>query len=231
MAGYAEAALVHDDLEQHTIKAKAIFKNAYNLLHALPPSSPFHRSIVYYLGQGLSDTDVALAFDITKRSVQYAHEAARPLLAVQYALNTHCNCVGRANFTFLQQTIDELLPVRSGRSWQLQRQTNQQLYVQYCAQAAECGLVPLSYSFVTKRYLCSLSIHHDHHIKYCLHCHFVTMHSSSVSTQYDETKDEEWAFWHKRHAPQQEQAYFSDKQKLSKGQGRVFLSLLWFYFI
>jgi hypothetical protein len=114
----------------------------------------------------------------------------------------------------LAAIIDELLPVRSGRRWRIQRQTNEKLYRQYCERVEAVNQIPLSYSYVIFTYLPTLYIHHENKTKYCPHCDIVASVSNLIGPL---TKQQDWAFWHFEHAPKQEREYLRQKELISHG--------------
>jgi hypothetical protein len=195
---------------------KRICENAAAFLHRLGPTHPFRRSIIYNLGQGLSTREVAAALQFSTRTLQRARsEAGQPLARIRYPLHTERDRLGEDNRSLLIHTIDEILPVRSGRPWRLQRQTNQRLYHQYSERVQASGHDPLSFSTVM-RHLSSLSIHHDNRMKFCPHCHNVAM--SPPQGAPDEELGQDWSVWHHQHAPRQERRYLLEKRLVACGQ-------------
>jgi len=108
--------------------------------------------------------------------------------------DVQCQRLSNNTQTFLLNTVNELLPVSSGRPWRRQRETNQQLYDRYCALAAQHDQEPVSFSYFMHRHLSGLHIHHyDNKMKFCpYYCHMQGMLEEDEDSTEECATNEEW---------------------------------------
>ena len=126
-----------------------IAENAWQLLEAMPPTSPLRRNIVEWLSREMSTWDAAKALGVSHTLVWRArNNEVDWLVTMTIHPGLHRDRVDQEDVDFFMSVLDNVAPYASGRLYREQTVTNCRLYEIYLEECNTEGQQPLSLTFI-----------------------------------------------------------------------------------
>jgi hypothetical protein len=160
----------HQGVEERAEQNKQVVQNVLKLLDTLPPTSPYHLSLLHFFMQGFRCADALNLFNLSPSSYQHAHTLTNPpLLGVKYKPNTTRKMVSEERMAVAVAIFHNWAPMQSGQDHQVKNKDDTCFYVNYKQEAVHLqpGLKPLRRNTFIKQVDCPF-LHSFKLISFCI---------------------------------------------------------------
>ena len=142
--------------------------NLHSLFVALPHNSIFRKALLLQLSPSINTDFIAFITSLSKSTIKRSQTATN---LIKQSFRTFKIKRKLASFNQIEEIMNEICPIVSGRNYRVIRTTFSQLYQQYLttAKATLPATNPGSYIYFLK-YLQKQNIHHNPFTELCPHC-------------------------------------------------------------
>ena len=149
--------------------SQKIMDNTCDLISRLSYNNPYRRPLFSFLLNGLSFSEAEKVYSISKRTFnRVMKEDGNTIINQKYAIGTKKERVSKQRKDEVQNILDDILPVQSGRNYRYQEITNKALYEKYLSLVKSGS--PLSKTYFIYTILAQYNVHHSKKMKFCVYC-------------------------------------------------------------